>query len=224
MKVRVNQHTGVRTVAGALAMASMLSVLTQASYAGDGKAVVMPGSVVAARLDDELSSNGSAKGDTFMATIKEEDRRGEHGSTAFPVGTKIWGVVREVHAKHDKQPGTLDLAFKKIILPSGATLPITGSLIGLDNKSVKHTAEGTLVATKEHRTSRLTYVGYGAGAGFALGLITGKHRPIQDTAIGAGLGYLYGALEKGKDGPRDVKLKRGTQLGIRLDSKVVYRR
>ncbi len=195
-----------------------------ASYAGDGRVVIAPGTVVAARLDDALSSDRSIKGDTFMATIKDEDRRGEHGSTALPVGTRIWGVVRGVHPKHDKEPGTLDLAFKKVILPSGATIPITGSLIGLDNKSVKHTSEGTLVATKEHRTSRLTYVGYGAGAGFAIGLLTGKNRPIQDTAIGAGLGYLYGALEKGKNSPRDVKLKKGTQLGIRLDSKLTYRR
>jgi hypothetical protein len=205
--------------AGVLIVAAGAATAT----AADRKVVLSPGTVVAARLDDALSSDGSAKGDTFMATVKDEDRRGEHGSNALPVGTKIWGFVRDVHAKHDKSPGTLDLAFKKIILPSGATIPITGCLIGLDTKSVKHLPDGTLVATKEHRTSRLTYVGYGAGAGFAIGLLTGKHRPVQDTAIGAGLGYLYGALEKGKNNPRDVRLKRGTQVGVRLDNKVVYR-
>ena len=127
--------------------------------------------------------------------------------------------MREAHAKKDNDPGVLDLAFRTLRLPDGHSYPIEGSLIGLDNKSVEKRDDGRLVAKPGHTTDRLTYVGYGAGAGLIVGLLT-KHG-LEDTAIGGGLGYLFGALQKGgSKQARDVDLKVGSELGVRLDRSV----
>ena len=178
------------------------------------------GTVIAVRLDEALSSNESNKGDKFTATVKENT--GETDPYALPSGTKIEGIVRLSRPKKDKNPGVLDLAFQRLILPDGSSYTLSGSLIGLDNKSVSHDKQGRLVAKKGHRTDRLTFVGYGAGAGFLLGLLTDKKHTVRDTALGAGLGYLFGALEKDKSKVNDVRLKEGTELGVRLDKRLTY--
>jgi hypothetical protein len=63
-------------------------------------------------------------------------------------------------------------------------------------------------------------VGYGAGAGLIIGLLT--KRPLEDALIGGGLGYLFGALQKGHSDARDVSLKPGTEFGVRLDRRLTY--
>jgi hypothetical protein len=120
--------------------------------------------------------------------------------------------------RRDNDPGVLDLEFRRLKLPSGESFPIEGSLIGLDNKSVRKTSDGKLIATPDHRNNRLTYVGIGAGAGLVIGALT-KHT-LEDTVIGGGLGYLFGALEKGHSQARDVNLKSGTEIGVRLDQRL----
>ena len=178
------------------------------------------GTVIAVRIDKALSSNVSLKGDKFTATVKENT--GSADPYGLPSGTQIEGIVRFARPKKDKNPGVLDLAFQRLILPDGRSYSLKGSLIGLDNKSVTRDKQGRLTAKKGHRTDRLTFVGYGAGAGLLVGLLTDKKNTLRDTAIGAGLGYLYGALEKDKSKVNDVKLKEGTQVGVRLDSRLTY--
>ena len=178
------------------------------------------GTVITVRLDDALSSNETHKGDKFTATIK--DNASETNPYALPSGSQIEGVVRLARPKKEKNPGVLDLAFQRLILPDGSSYSLSGSLIGLDNKSVSHDKQGRLIAKKGHRTDRLTFVGYGAGAGFLLGLLTDKKQTVRDTALGAGLGYLFGALEKDKSKVNDVRLKQGTELGVRLDKRLTY--
>jgi len=51
-----------------------------------------------------------------------------------------------------------------------------------------------------------------------------KKNAVRDTALGAGLGYLYGALEKDRSKVNDVKLKAGTEMGVRLDRDLKYAR
>src|SRR5262249_38253309 len=131
-------------------------------------------------------------------------------------GTKIEGVVTTAKVQHDKDPGVLELSFRRLRLPNGRSYPITGSLIGLDNKSVNKTSDGRLIAKPGHQTDRLTYVGYGAGAGLLISLFT--HKTLENTLLGAGLGYLFGSLQKSN--PSNVNLKSGTELGVRLDRSV----
>lgn len=180
------------------------------------------GTVTAVRLQDELSSSESRKGDRFVATVDDKSDN-EWKSDALPSGSTLKGYVRSVSQHHDKTPGTLDLAFDRVVLPDGRAYSIQGSLISLDNKSITKDKNGRLVAKKSHSTNRLTYVGYGAGAGALVSLITGRKRILEDSLLGAGAGYLFGALEKGKT-PSDVKLKAGTQMGVRLDNRLAYSR
>lgn len=114
----------------------------------------------------------------------------------------------------------LEVGFERLRLPDGRAFSIDGSLIGMDSNSVYHRSDGTLVAKPGHTTDRLTYLGYGAGAGLLAGVLTGH--PLKDTVIGGGLGYLFGSLQKGHKDARDVSLTPGTELGVRLNNRVVF--
>ncbi len=181
------------------------------------------GTVIAVHLKDQLASNESLEGDRFTATVDDRKSSKDWGSDDLPAGSIVKGYVRAVKPKVDKNPGMLDLAFDRVVLPDGRSFSIQGSLISLDNKSITRDKHGRLVANKTHSTDRLTYVGYGAGAGALIGLITSRKHVVEDTLLGAGAGLLAGALEKGKS-PGDVKLKAGTQMGVRLDKSFAYGR
>ncbi|HZT41265.1 MAG TPA: hypothetical protein VFA07_03705 [Chthonomonadaceae bacterium] len=195
------------------------AALCPAGAAGHARRYVLdPGTVIPVRLDNTLNSKDAHAGDVFTATVTDQ------GSDALPAGTKVEGMVRSAQPKHGKQPGTLDLAFDRVVLPGGKAYNIDGSVIGLDNKSVKHTASGRLVATPAHRTDRLTYVGIGAGAGLLISVLTHRKSTFTDTLLGGGLGYLYGALQKGHSNTRDVTLKSGTKIGVRLNNRLAFNR
>jgi hypothetical protein len=204
---------GLAALAATMTCGTTLSALALPTY----RAVTLDaGSVIPVKLDNELTSNNTRKGDTFTVTLRNNtDAEFYH----LPTGTRIEGIVQEARAKKDNNPGVLDLSFRTLRLPNGRSYPIEGSLIGLDNKSVEKRDDGRLVAKPGHTNDRLTYVGYGAGAGLLVGLLT-KHG-LEDTVIGGGLGYLFGSLQKGgSKQTRDVDLKVGSELGVRLDHSV----
>lgn len=203
---------GFTALASTLVWATTLSGIAQAQRTIGLDA----GSVIPVRLKDTISSNDSQKGDRFTATIRTDDTSESY--LGLPAGTKVDGVVRAARPKRDKDPGVLDIAFDRLILPDGRSYAIDGSLIGLDNKSIERKSDGRMVAKPGHKNDRLTYVGYGAGAGLIVGLLT-KHA-LEDTLIGGGLGYLFGSLQKGHSDARDVVLKPGTEMGVRLDRRV----
>lgn len=204
-------------VMGLAALSSLLSwAAIMGASAQTRTASLEAGSVLPVKLDDALSSKNSRKGDTFTATIRND---ADTEYYRLPTGTRVEGIVRDVRPKQDKDPGVLDLEFRRLRFPDGKSYAIEGSLIGLDNKSVEKRSDGRLVAKPGHKTDRLTYVGYGAGAGLIVGLLT-KHG-LEDTVIGGGLGYLFGALQKGgNNNPNDVSLKQGTELGVRVDRQI----
>jgi len=169
------------------------------------------GSVIPVRLNDSISSADSHKGDSFTTTV----RGGDAEDYGLPAGTKIEGVVEGARPQRDKDPGILEVHFDRVRLPDGHSYPINGSLIGLDNKSVDRRSDGRLIAKPSHRNDRLTYAGYGAGAGLIVGLLT-KH-PLEDTVLGGLLGYGFSALQKGHSDARDVVLKPGAEMGVRID-------
>ena len=170
------------------------------------------GTVIPVTLDRQLTSNGNQKGDHFTASVKADN-----GYLGLPQGSVVEGVIMEAKPKQGNDPGVLDLAFRRIRLPNGRAYAITGSTIGLDNKSVTHNANGKIVAKSSSKNNRLTYVGYGAGAGLLASVLSGGKLHLENIGIGAGLGYLIGSLEKNRKHPNDVNLKAGTQVGVRLD-------
>ena len=206
------KNLGLAALAATMTWGTMFAAQAQSQ---NRTVAIDAGSVIPVKLDQELSSNAARKGDTFTVTLRN-DADAEY--YRLPTGSHIEGVVRDARPKHDKDPGVLDLEFRRLRLPDGHSYAIQGSLIGLDNKSVEKRSDGRLIAKPGHQNDRLTYVGYGAGAGLIAGLLT-KHS-LEDTAIGGGLGYLFGSLQKGQNQTRDVDLKPGTELGVRLDSGV----
>jgi len=207
-----------RTVmtSGAVATSLLLAQIAPV-YAQNTRTVTLEaGTVIPVKLRDTLSSVDSRKGDRFMATLQsDEDAR----SLDLPRGTNIEGTVTAVRPQEGKNPGVISLSFNRIMLPNEATYPIQGSLTGLDNKSVTHNSNGRLVAKDDQKNKTWTYAGYGAGAGLLLGAIT-KGNTILDTLLGGGLGYLLGTQDKSHGTPKDVTLKPGTELGVRLDRSV----
>jgi len=175
------------------------------------------GTVLPARLTQELRSDTARAGDKFTATLSPD-----YDSDRLPQGTVFQGVVVRAEPQRNKEPGLLELDFRRMRLPDGHSYPMEGAVIGLDNKSVEHGENGQLIAKPGKRTDRLTYVGYGAGAGLLVSVLTGSKNTFRDTLLGGGLGYLFGALEKGNTRPRNVVLKSGTELGVRIDQNLYY--
>ncbi len=202
---------------GALTVAAP-AVMAQ-GQARKSQTTLNAGTVIPVRLNNELSSNSSRKGDRFTATVLSDSM----GYENFPEGSKMTGEVRFARAKRGGDPGTLDIDFQRLRLPNGKSYPIKGSIIGLDGKSVDYNDDGRMVAKPERRNNRLTYVGYGAGAGMIVSLLSNNGKlNFTDMLIGAGLGLLVGSVEKTKTEPRDVRLKPGTEMGLRLDRRLTF--
>lgn len=179
------------------------------------------GTVIAVKLNDALNSKDARKGDAFTATVNNGDGNNNAG---LPDGTKVEGVVRSAEAKSGKEPGKLDLDFTRLVLPGGHSYPINGTPIDPGGKNVTR-KNGRLVAKPGNNgPSRLTYVGIGAGAGLLVNVLTHRKGTLVDTLIGAGLGYGAGSVIKSGKSTRDVDLKVGTKMGVRLDRSIAIAR
>lgn len=178
------------------------------------------GTVIPIKLNARLSSKDSQEGDTFTATVVNRDAN----DSTLPVGSKVEGVVRSVEPKDGKKPGKLDISFDRVSLPNGRSYAISGSPISLDNKSVT-SRNGRLVAKPGHNgPNREAYVGIGAGAGLLVNVLAGRKGTLTDMLVGGALGFGAGSLIKGGSSSRDVELKSGSKLGVRLTRNVtVYR-
>jgi hypothetical protein len=174
--------------------------------------------VVPIRLNQPLSSNGSDVGDRFTATIDTNDGSYDRG---LPAATVFEGHVNVARAKTGNTPGVLGLAFDHARFPDGQRYAIHDSTIGLDSKSVEE-RNGRLIARPGARNDNLTYVGFGAGAGALVALVT-KGNVLTTTLIGGALGYLYGEIKKDPSKARDVSLAKGTRSGIRLTQAFSFR-
>ncbi len=175
------------------------------------------GTVVPFTLDEQLSSNESMTGDKFTASV---DTGGDSNYGGLPDGTTIYGHVNLAREKTDKNPGVLGLSFDRIRLPGGQVYDVRASLISLDSKSVR-TKNGQIVA-KPGSSNNLKYIGYGAGAGAVLAVIT-KGNLVSNTLIGGALGYLLGEIQKNPSKSRDVVLKSGTRSGMKLTRNLAFR-
>ncbi len=189
-------------------------VLAGPAIASHARVSLSRGTVIPVTLSQNLSSDHSLPGDTFTCNVRTN-------YLGLPSGTRVRGLVSKATPKSGNQPGTLSLQFTKLVLPSGRSYDIDGSPMGLDSKSVKTGGNGRLVAKNGSGNQRLTYVGYGAGAGLALSLLGNGHRKLENTVIGAGLGYLAGSLLKNdKKKTNNVLLKSGSSLGVMVGRSV----
>jgi len=205
----------------AVAALTLIGVGSPSAFAQNNRTITLDaGTVIPVKLDGKLSSKDNRKGDTFTAKIKIDNGDDYVG---LPDGTTIEGRILSVRPKEDKNPGTLELGFQRLRMPSGQSFPIEGSLIGLDGKSVNKDRNGRIIAKPGTENKRVTYAGYGAGAGVLVGLLSGGKLNLSSILLGGLLGYAAGSTQKSSDSVRDVDLKSGTEMGVRLDRKTTIR-
>lgn len=170
-----------------------------------------------ATLDRTLSSKISHPGDTFTVTLTEP-LRNQQGDELVPAGTRINGVVQDAESgkifASMRGKGKLSLRFQEVQLPSGQTLPIQATLLGVNEikgKGKVSTNDEGEVTGGTTGTTTAKDIGIGAGVGTIAGLIFGG--ALKGLAIGAIAGGGYVLANAGKD----VELPAQTGLNLRLD-------
>jgi hypothetical protein len=196
-----------------LALVFAASSVVGAARAADQMAVLPVDTVLKVRLDDTIGSDRSRPGDRFTASVEDP---------SLPKGTLVQGVVIAARPAVNGTPGRIGVDFQSLELPSGQRIPIAGTAVGLDTKSVTTRPNGRLVARSHTKGNTDKYIGYGAAGGLLIGSLLGKN--VVGGMLGAGAGYLFGKHQAKEAEHRDVVLKEGTELGVRLDRGVVLAR
>jgi hypothetical protein len=191
--------------------------LTHREHAAHGNELPS-GTDIFANLDSALSTKTSQPGDHFSATISQPVRD-ENDQIVIPAGAHLNGQVTESEEGRNlptvRGRGKLNMRFESITLPDGLNLPISATLLSVNesggNGSVNSEGE---VQSGTKASTAAKGVGVGAGIGTIAGLILGG--PFKGLAIGAIAGGGYILATKGKD----VELPQNTGLKIRLDQPV----
>jgi len=169
------------------------------------------GMEIRATLDTPLSTRTSKPGDRFTATISQP-ALGSNGSVVIPAGARVEGEVADpdenkvLAAVRDK--GKLSLRLRDIVLPAGQTLPLSATLISVNDTNGRSTKK----TDEESARNRNATVGMGIGA--AARPVFGP--PLRGLAIGAMAGGGYVIANKSKE----VNLPAQTGMVIRLDQQV----
>ncbi|MGC2694218.1 MAG: hypothetical protein WA738_00350 [Candidatus Angelobacter sp.] len=181
---------------------------------------VAAGTELHATLDTPLSTKTSKPGDRFTATVADPVRTSD-GTVVIPAGARIEGEVAEADEGKTlaalRGKGKLSLRFRDIVLPAGQTLPLTATLISVNDtngKNTKRADEEGQVQSGTRTRDAAKGVGIGAGIGTVAGLVFGG--PLKGLAIGALAGGGYVLATKGKE----VNLPAQTGMVIRLDQPV----
>jgi hypothetical protein len=159
----------------------LVSVYESGSQVASARSISVPqGAVVPVTMDQTVTSETARVGQTFTATVVSEDL----GDSEFPPGTKIQGVVTQVSARTDDNPGILELDFRNAILPNGDRYPLNAALTSLDNDSVT-TTRGRVMAKSSSRDNgnRTKAVAIGGAAGFLIGKLVKRNSIV--TAVWA---------------------------------------
>jgi hypothetical protein len=174
--------------------------------------VVPAGTRIAVAMVNTISTKNSKDGDgvyvrtIFPITINNE--------IAIPVGAHIQGKVTDVErAGRVKGKAEMTLSFHTLIMPSGLTIPLYGTLSSVAGAGTKK-GESTVEGESSKGSDAGTVAGTAATTGVWGGI---ADRSAKGAAIGAGAGAAIGAatvlLTRGKD----IVLNPGTTIEIILD-------
>jgi hypothetical protein len=212
----------VRPVTAAVTLALMAGFSVRPAAAQE-RVTIPRDTVVQAELDGRLSSQSAREGDRFTANLAPADRSG------FPAGTRFQGTLTEVQRATNDSPGILDMRVRTALLPDGTQVAMDGRLASLEAKNVRRTADGRLEANTRSggRSFDAKWIGYGAGAGAVLAVLTSGNL-LRSALIGGLGGAIYGYIRsQGGDRSaqqfRDVELASGTPFGVRLNQSVAFR-
>lgn len=169
-----------------------------------------------AALDTPLSSKTSKGGDRFTSTVTDPVR-GSNGAVIIPAGARVEGEVADTEQTNTipalRGKMQLSLHFRDIVLPNGQTLPLSATLVSVNNtngsRSARKADDGQVQSgTQGKDVAKDTGAGTDAsGAGLVFG------SPLKGMAVGAlsGGGYVLSTKDK------DINLPAQTGMVIRLD-------
>ena len=202
----------------AAALGPLLAILPAGQAGAQRNRVVVPeNTVVRLELAEKVTSRTANRGDRVTATLDENDLSG------FPEGTRFEGTVTSVRRANSDRPALLDMEFRRVILPNGASERIDAELASLSEDNLRRTADGRLESRRRGDSFDWKWVGIGAGGGAILGEVFGDDF-LKGALLGGLGGAVYGYLNRDRDRDfREVELDQGTEFGIRLDQRVAFR-
>lgn len=200
-----------------VSIVSSNSYTTQAPLTGYTMRRLDIGTVVPFNLVQRLGSGFSKKGDLFDARLETAGLQEYEG---LPMGSMLQGHINTAVPRVGDTPGILGLTFDGIKLPDGKSYKIFGSLIGLDDKNIK-LVNRRIIAKPGVKSENLKFVGYGAGLGTLVPLVS-EDNAANEGLIGSALGALFTKTQKDPNQVREVILESGSTIGVRLDREFTF--
>jgi hypothetical protein len=174
---------------------------------------IKTGTVMRARIDNNLSSKTSYVGQTFRNVIVDPIYS-SGGVELIPSGSVITGNITAVRpAAKNGQPGSIDVSFTAITLPNNRRVAINGTLADVEGGKNNVDNEGTVSAKKTSKRN-LKFIGGGAAGGAVIGGIAGGG---TGALIGAGVGAVGGLIGKNVSKGKEAQVSAGTEFGVYLN-------
>ena len=174
---------------------------------------IKTGTVIRARLDNNLSSKTSYVGQTFR-NVTVDPIYSSGGVELIPPGSIITGRIDSVTpAAKNGQPGSIGASFTGITLPNNRKVAINGSMVPWEDGRNTADNEGS-VSGKKTSKRHLKWIGGGAAGGAVIGGIAGGG---TGALIGAGVGAVGGLIGKNVSKGKEAQVSAGTEFGVYLN-------
>jgi hypothetical protein len=177
------------------------------------KITIPAGSVLHCRLTQTVTTQLNVQGDPFAANVSEPLMIDGH--SVIPVGAKIEGRIAQVQRPgHFKGVGEMRLAAEKVVMPDGATFPISAILTavyGAEGATVKGDEGG--VHGPNARVRNIEEIGAGMGGGGLVGTLFGG---LTGMVVGGAIGGAAGFVDTVRRRGPELALPVGTQLNYQL--------
>jgi hypothetical protein len=151
------------------------------------------GTMIRARLLNDLSTSLAHNGDTFRAKVASDVYRGNQ--VLIPSGSEIDGTVLEVSAGHFAGHGSMMLRPQTVILPDGSKFRLYAQVWGAPGSNTNVGGEGRITPGSRLKKDGIIYgggVGTGAVAGAALG---GPAGALAGSVVAAGAVTMHLLLD-----------------------------
>ena len=186
---------------------SLMLILASAAPALSQQSVsVAVGTVIPLRIDKLLSSYSSRVGDPFTATVFRSVS--VDGRTVLPEGAKVEGRVTAItQGVPGKSPATIAVAFDKISLPDGKSIPLDATLTALDEEARRRIEQDLRNQTGQTRRA-VVFLGATGGANATIGV---PSTSTKSNSFGAIIGSVL-------SGGNRADVQPSTEFGMMVES------